>query len=233
MSRYRKVRNAIGEFVNVGVGGDCVENVFWRVKNTRFNNNVRSIVIHCGTNNLTEHSPSKICDGLLEIGLYVRKNYPSIYLFISGILRRDGTSFAGRVAETNVYIRDMRSKFNIAFVDHSYWQDQSGNIREELFWIDGLHLNEQGSHKLAMEIKHAIYIKRIAGNNYFLNSVNLDVLGRSKQGVLKDTISYCGFEPPARYPPTSVTRVSLGSVPTLSRPFHAGKKILVDHRLDV
>ena len=138
LSRYKSVVRTFGNFLNVGFGGDNVENVYWRIKNTRFNKNIRYLFIHCGTNNLDSCSPTKIQDGLLDIYFYLRRNYPQIDVFVSGILPRVGHFFSSRVKDTNERLRQMCSNINVTFIEHSAWVDEFGNIREELFWKDGI-----------------------------------------------------------------------------------------------
>ena len=38
--------------INLGTGGDRVENILWRITDIVLPKSVRSVVIHCGTNNI-------------------------------------------------------------------------------------------------------------------------------------------------------------------------------------
>ena len=53
LRRYPTVwRNFILQYktVNLGIGGDRIENVLWRINDIVLPKSVRSVVVHCGTN---------------------------------------------------------------------------------------------------------------------------------------------------------------------------------------
>ena len=146
--------------------GDKVEHVCWKFINTHFNSCVKYVIFHCGTNNLQHHTPSQICDAFRDVNLHLRRYYPSIQVLVSGILPRFGHFYTDRVAETNNQIREMCRTSEVSFIDHSGYSDQDGHIRSELYYHDWLHLNEEGNYKLALEFRHAIYLKKIAGEKF-------------------------------------------------------------------
>ena len=53
---YHFVRNAL----NVGIGGDPTEHVIWRADNLLFPAPIKSVIIHCGTNNIKFNNPTDI-----------------------------------------------------------------------------------------------------------------------------------------------------------------------------
>ena len=61
LMRYNNVwENLFGSgFINLGIRGDRVEHVLWRVKDIAFPPRLKNVVILCGTNNINK-DPSMI-----------------------------------------------------------------------------------------------------------------------------------------------------------------------------
>ena len=53
--------------VNLGIGGDQIENVLWHIDDIVLPKSIRSIVIHCGTNNIDTSSSDEISVGVVTI----------------------------------------------------------------------------------------------------------------------------------------------------------------------
>ena len=53
--------------VNLGIGGDQTENVLWRINDIVLPKSIRSVVIHCGTNNIDTSSSDEISVGVVTI----------------------------------------------------------------------------------------------------------------------------------------------------------------------
>ena len=61
--RYTTVwRNFIlqSRTINLGIGGDQIENALWRINDIRLPKSIRPVVIHCGTNNIDTSSSDEI-----------------------------------------------------------------------------------------------------------------------------------------------------------------------------
>ena len=70
LRRYPTVwRNFILQYktVNLGIGGDQIENVLWRINDIVLPKSIRSVVIHCGTNNIDTSSSDEISVGVVTI----------------------------------------------------------------------------------------------------------------------------------------------------------------------
>ena len=52
---------------NLGLGGERIENVLWRINNKVLPKSRRSVVIHCGTNNIDTSSSDGISVGVVTI----------------------------------------------------------------------------------------------------------------------------------------------------------------------
>lgn len=66
--RYTCVwRNYFEDAINLGIGGDCVENVLWRVQDTSLLDATSFVLIHCSTNNINQNQPKDIAGRILKI----------------------------------------------------------------------------------------------------------------------------------------------------------------------
>ena len=75
--------------LNIGINGDKIQNVLWRVYNMTLPASVEYLIIHCGTNNLGHKSPLKIAEGLINIACILKKNYKNLHILVSCFLPRD------------------------------------------------------------------------------------------------------------------------------------------------
>ena len=85
LTRYSNVwKNLFGnEFINLGIRGDRVENVLWRVRDIAFPSRLKNVLIMCGTNNINKDPPYDIVQGLIVIGSSFKNgfNNPNILAF--------------------------------------------------------------------------------------------------------------------------------------------------------
>ena len=65
----------LGSTANLGIGGDKIEHVLWRVKNGSFPKDCRFVILHVGTNNLKRDPPSRIVGGVRAICQAINKQY--------------------------------------------------------------------------------------------------------------------------------------------------------------
>ena len=85
LTRYSNVwKNIFGnEFINLGIRGDRVENVLWRVRDIAFPPRLKNVVILCGTNNINKDTPYDIVQGLIAIGYLLKTGSITLtYLFV-------------------------------------------------------------------------------------------------------------------------------------------------------
>ena len=115
LRRYPTVwRNFILQYktVNLGIGGDRIENVLWRINDIVLPKSIRSVVIHCGTNNIDTSSSDEISVGVVTISRSIFHRYPNIEIIVSGLLPRDihWSTRRVKINETNDYLRDYCKK---------------------------------------------------------------------------------------------------------------------------
>ena len=72
--------------INLGIGGDCVENVLWRARDIPFLPLLKNVVILCGTNIINKDSPYDIAQGFIVIGSAFKNQPSNSNIFICGIL---------------------------------------------------------------------------------------------------------------------------------------------------
>ena len=90
LARYPEVwlqyfKNAL----NLGIGGDRVEHVLWRVENLDLSSSIQDIVLQCGTNSLENDSPMEIANSITCIALTIMKKIPKVNVVVTGLLPRD------------------------------------------------------------------------------------------------------------------------------------------------
>ena len=92
---------------NLGIGGDKVENVLWRIRNGELPRHSKLIVVHVGTNNIQRDSPNDIVCGLKNICHAIQHSAPLASVCISTILPRCCSSVnKQKILETNAVLRD-------------------------------------------------------------------------------------------------------------------------------
>ena len=115
LKRYQTVwRNFISQYktVNLGIGGHRIENVLWRINDIVLPKSIRSVGIHCGTNNIDSSSSDEISVGVVTIARSICHCYPNIEIIVSGLLPRDihWSTRRVKINETNDYLRDYCKK---------------------------------------------------------------------------------------------------------------------------
>ena len=96
LRRYTTVcRNFILQYktINLGIGGDRIENVLLRINNIGLRKSVRSVIILCGTNSIDTSSTDEISVGVVTIARCrsMSHRYPNIEIIVSGLLPREFT----------------------------------------------------------------------------------------------------------------------------------------------
>jgi beta-glucosidase len=148
--------------VNMGFGGDCTENVLWRLDNGEIAGiNPKLAVIMIGTNNVghRDDSPKAIADGIVAICQTLRKDLPHTKILLLAIFPRDPNAGshmrkvnaeASRIASTiadnkHIYYMNINDKF----------LDKDGNLSKDIM-PDYLHPNEKGYGIWAEAIEHKV-----------------------------------------------------------------------------
>ena len=141
--------------LNLGIGGDCVENVLWRAIYLPLPSSVKNVVILCRTNNIPIDTPCDIADCIISIGSIFQKRSSGFDVSVCGLIPRDESWLVNRglinkMSEILKYQCSINS-FTFIVQDHG-WTFANDSLDCSLFYKDLLHLIEQGNIKLAKSI---------------------------------------------------------------------------------
>ena len=153
------ISNSMENFVslnamNLGIGGDCVENVLWRAISLLLPSSAWNIVVQCRTNNISTDSPRDIVDCIIDVGTIFRRKSNMVNT-IRGLIPHDECWLINRllINRVNDILKYECHKNGFVFIvqDHG-WTLPNGSLHCSLFYKDPLHLVEQGNVKLAKSI---------------------------------------------------------------------------------
>ena len=85
--------------INLGIGGDKVENILWRMEDMLLPPTVDFLFLHCGSNNLHPSSPIDIADGILAIGIMAKRKRAYLKVIVGDFLHCDQEAISSSVAE--------------------------------------------------------------------------------------------------------------------------------------
>ncbi len=146
---------------NFGVGGDCIENVLWRVTNGQIDGiNPRLFFVLIGTNNLWKDSEEEIVEGIIEIVRVIHSKCTQSRVVVFGLLPREkdegDNECKTRIDSINRWLRERARENDYTY---EYFGDvlltQSGLVDKEIM-PDGLHLNEAGYRVVRPHIRQII-----------------------------------------------------------------------------
>ena len=143
--------------LNIGIPGDKIQNLLWRLKNLKFpsNSTLSCIFILCGTNNVDYNSPEEIVSRLIPSGISVQAQCNRARVVIIPLLPRD-KKFSLRRRNVNIINWLLESecpKYNLYTYNHELeWLNADGSLNELLFYSDNLHLVKEGNELLASKI---------------------------------------------------------------------------------
>ena len=131
---------------NLGFGGDCTENVIWRLENGEFPSGINPeyVSLMIGTNN--NQVPKSIAAGIGKIIQIIHANAPSAKIILFSILpRNDWNGGMEKTRSINEIIKNYNGCLNVYYYDLGiYYLNNNGTLKEELFAEDKLHLAPQG-----------------------------------------------------------------------------------------
>ncbi|CAH0549517.1 unnamed protein product [Brassicogethes aeneus] len=149
--------------VNLGIGGDRIENVLWRIQNGElsFEKQVKAVVLLVGTNNV-DCTVEDIYEGILELIKEVKKNAENSIIVLPSLLPKG--QYPNPYREKNILVNNLlREKFsedveqneethNVFFVDvGDSIIEKDGTISDIHLW-DYLHLTDVGYLKTFIHI---------------------------------------------------------------------------------
>ena len=218
LKRYKAVNKTFfPTALNHGIRGDRVENVLWRLRNTRLNSNVKTVLIHCGTNNLDHNTPTDIVNGLMNTAPLIHLHHPHIKIIISGILPRDDihSPRRHRIAIINGMLKERCAETsNVYFLEHDHdWTWDDGRINANFYYVDDLHLVAKGNYKFAKKICSFICNLNNRPQHHILSNCLSSRGGHASQKRKPVSLRHPSFEIPAYLHSTTVSTAPLSSSP--------------------
>ena len=141
----KKYKNKI---TNLGFSGDSTEHVIWRLENGEFpaGINPEFVTLMIGVNN--KNSPESIAAGIGKILKIISTNSPKSKILLFSILPRGKGADDPETIKLNAVnqiIQKYDGHLNIRYVDiTNLYLHQSGELIEELFARDKLHIKAEG-----------------------------------------------------------------------------------------
>ena len=108
--------------VNLGTGGDKVEDVIWRIVNLDVNKEEKYVVLICGTTNIDKNVLAEIVKGIKYAIQLIRCKFYNCKIIVSGILPRDYSPGIRRnkIRLVNIQIKYAVGKMNkndVTYID--------------------------------------------------------------------------------------------------------------------
>jgi platelet-activating factor acetylhydrolase IB subunit beta/gamma len=146
---------------NFGVGGDCLENIKWRIMNGELDGiDPKIIILLAGTNNLDKDSEETIVNGIREIAEITRRKLKNTQLVILGLLPRNinetGINYAGKIRRINGQLESLYANSGITFRDIGTDLINEHGVISDTIMPDGLHLNSHGYEIIGPKLRGII-----------------------------------------------------------------------------
>lgn len=133
---------------NLGVGGDTIENVLWRIGHSELDGlHPAVLVLLIGTNNLPRDSAHTVAAGLTQLTTQLGVQLPRTKILVVGPLPRNpepGRDFGALVAEVNRLASALDNGKSVFFRDYGWVFPRVGGLVDPALMPDGLHLNAAG-----------------------------------------------------------------------------------------
>ncbi len=146
---------------NFGVGGDCLENIKWRIMNGELDGvDPKIIILLAGTNNLDKDSDETIVNGIREIAEIIRQKLRNTKLVILGLLPRNinetGINYARKIDRINRLLEFQYTDTGITYRDIGKDLINEHGVVSDTIMPDGLHLNSHGYEIIGPKLKGII-----------------------------------------------------------------------------
>jgi platelet-activating factor acetylhydrolase IB subunit beta/gamma len=156
-NKYFSAYNA----ANFGVGGDCLENIKWRILNGELDGiDPKVIIVLAGTNNLDKDPEETIVNGIREIAEIIKRKLKNTKLVILGLLPRNvnetGINYARKIGRINEQLASLYANTEITYRDIGTDLINEQGAVSDMIMPDGLHLNSNGYEIIGPKLKSII-----------------------------------------------------------------------------
>ncbi|QTD38740.1 prolyl oligopeptidase family serine peptidase [Polaribacter batillariae] len=136
-------------YVNAGISGDRTEHILWRISNGNYNtNSPKLITLAIGVNNFRFNTADEISKGIVKIVELMENEFPNSQIVLLGPLPVGLNAHSLRRQKYNKIhkaIAYLNKKPQINYYNLIDWfSDENGNLKENLYNADGIHLKPEG-----------------------------------------------------------------------------------------
>lgn len=146
---------------NLGVGGDYLENIKWRVLHGELEGlHPKVILLLAGTNNLDKDTEAMIVNGIKEIVEIIQGKLVNAKVVVLGLFPRNsaeaGINYGQKIIDINQQLAAEYVDTEVIFKDiGAMLTNEQGNVNTEIM-PDGLHLNGKGYELIGPKLKEII-----------------------------------------------------------------------------
>jgi platelet-activating factor acetylhydrolase IB subunit beta/gamma len=156
-NKYFSAYNA----ANFGVGGDCLENIKWRILNGELDGiDPKVIIVLAGTNNLDKDPEETIVSGIQEIVEIIQHKLKNTKIVILGLLPRNinetGVNYAQKIGRINRQLDSLYANSEITYRDIGTDLINEQGVVGNTIMPDGLHLNGNGYEIIGPKLRDII-----------------------------------------------------------------------------
>lgn len=153
---YRKIG-----CVNIGLSGDKVENILWRIQNGALGTvKPKVTVLLAGVNNMRKNTPEEIGLGVGAIVNELKERLPETKVLVLGVFPRGqeaNTSDRMTIKEINKHIEKLNDGKKVFYLDiGEEFLTEDGPLKEDAMIKDGLHPAIKGYEIWAAAIKETV-----------------------------------------------------------------------------
>jgi platelet-activating factor acetylhydrolase IB subunit beta/gamma len=146
---------------NFGVGGDCLENIKWRVLNGELDGiDQKVIIVLAGTNNLDKDPKETIMGGIQEIVEIIQDKLKNTRIAVLGLLPRNmnetGIDYAQKIGWINRQLDALYADSEIIYRDIGADLANEQGVVSNTIMPDGLHLDGNGYKVIGPMLKDII-----------------------------------------------------------------------------
>ena len=120
---------------------------------------LKHAVVNCGMNNLNQDSPQDIASKVVLVGLALKKKCPPINIIITGIILKGlkWSRIRSKISKTNLILKKLSKINELFYMDNNFgWTLENGDLKDDLYYSDYIHLKERGNDKFAISIIKAL-----------------------------------------------------------------------------
>jgi beta-glucosidase len=147
--------------VNIGLSGDKVENILWRIQNGALGTvQPKVTVLLAGVNNMRKNTPEEIGLGVGAIVDELKERLPETKILVLGVFPRGhkaNTADRIKIKEINQYIEKLNDGERVFYLDiGDEFLTEDGSLKENVMLKDGLHPDLKGYQIWAEAIREPI-----------------------------------------------------------------------------